>query len=543
MGLIKWEHWVGKHETAVNAALASLTAQRIAERIWNRDHSVWSPQPTEIVDRLGWLDLPANMPGQAQSLMRFAREVKHAGYRHVVVLGMGGSSLSSVTLARTFGHPQGYPELIVLDSTVPESVQAVTDAIDPSATLFVVSSKSGTTMEPLLLYRYFRQLMVETCGAGHSGAHFVAITDPGTSLVDLAGSDGFRRVFQSDPDVGGRYSALTHFGLVPAALSGIDVEALLQRSGEMRDACAPDVPDAENPGLWLGACMGAMARQRIDKLTVLCSPGVAGFAVWAEQLVAESTGKNRTGIVPVVNEPLFATRHYGNDRFFVYLRLENDDNLRNDAAAEDLKRADFPLVVLRMRDRHDLGAEFFRWEFATAVAGAVLRVNPFDQPDVQASKTAAARMLRQYSSSPGLTAEAPSMTVGHLVSRAREGNYLAIMAYLHETPEADAALQELRRAVTERYHVPVTVGYGPRFLHSTGQLHKGGPDTGLFLQIAARHPGDVMIPGEPFTFGFAADAQASGDLEALQVAGRTVAWIKLDRDNAEGIRRLASTFG
>jgi hypothetical protein len=293
--------------------------------------------------------------------------------------------------------------------------------------------------------------------------------------------------------------------------------------------------------------MGAMAPQHIDKLTVLCSPGVAGFGVWAEQLIAESTGKNHTGIVPVVNEPELSVEQYGNDRFFVCLRLEGDDNRETDGATERLKQAGRPLVVLRMNDTYDLGAEFFRWELATAVAGAVLGVNPFDQPDVQASKTATTRMLRQYSPTLRLLVDEPSDTLGHLVMSAREGDYLAVMAYLHETPEVDAALQRVRLAVTERYHIPVTVGYGPRFLHSTGQLHKGGPDTGLFFQITSRRTGrqsgDVSIPGEPYTFGFAAGAQASGDLEALQAAGRRVAWVRLEDGSPEDIRRLASAIG
>jgi transaldolase / glucose-6-phosphate isomerase len=547
MGPIKTEYWLGKHETAVASVLSALTAQSTVRRVWKKDHSVWSPQPAEIVDRLGWLDLPTNMAAQVPALTEFAGEVRRAGYRHVVVLGMGGSSLVSVTLATTFGHADGYPETLVLDSTVPESVQAVADAIDPSASLFVLSSKSGTTMEPLLLYRYFRDLLTRTPGAGNPGEHFLAITDPGTPLVDLAGRDGFRRIFLADPEVGGRYSALSHFGLVPAALSGIDVASLLQRSRDMRTACGSDVPDGENPGLWLGACMGAMAPQHIDKLTVLCSPGVAGFGVWAEQLIAESTGKNHTGIVPVVNEPELSVEQYGNDRFFVCLRLEGDDNRETDGATERLKQAGRPLVVLRMNDTYDLGAEFFRWELATAVAGAVLGVNPFDQPDVQASKTATTRMLRQYSPTLRLLVDEPSDTLGHLVMSAREGDYLAVMAYLHETPEVDAALQRVRLAVTERYHIPVTVGYGPRFLHSTGQLHKGGPDTGLFFQITSRRTGrqsgDVSIPGEPYTFGFAAGAQASGDLEALQAAGRRVAWVRLEDGSPEDIRRLASAIG
>jgi hypothetical protein len=398
-------------------------------------------------------------------------------------------------------------------------------------------------MEPLLLYRYFRDLLTRTPGAGNPGGHFVAITDPGTPLVDLAGRDGFRRVFLADPEVGGRYSALSHFGLVPAALSGIDVASLLERSREMRTACAPEVPDGENPGLWLGACMGAMAAQHMDKLTILCSPGVAGFGIWAEQLIAESTGKNHRGIVPVVNEPMLSVEHYGNDRFFVCLRLEGDDNGETDGAIERLKQAGRPLVVLRMNDTYDLGAEFFRWELATAVAGVVLGVNPFDQPDVQASKTATTRMLRQYSPTLGLLIDEPSDTLGHLLESAREGDYLAVMAYLHETPEVDAALQRVSLAVTERYGIPVTVGYGPRFLHSTGQLHKGGPDTGLFFQIPARHPDDVSIPGEPYTFGFAANAQASGDLEALRAAGRRVAWARLEHGSSEDISRLASAIG
>ena len=443
-------------------------------------------------------------------------------------------------LRQTFGSAGDYPELTVLDSIVPGSVRAVSEAIDPAATLFVVSSKSGDTIEPNSLYRHFRDLVEKDVGADRAGQHFVAITDSGTSLENLARGQGFREVFLSPPDIGGRYSVLSYFGLVPAALVGIDIGTLLDRADRMREGCASRVPAAENPGAWLGAAMGTIASRGRDKLTLVTSPSIASFGLWAEQLIAESTGKEGKGIVPVAGEPLVAPDQYGDDRLFVYLRLESDDNSDADAAIDRIESSGQPVVRLNLRDRYDVGAEFFRWEFATAVAGAILGIQPFDQPNVQQSKDLTTRVLQGYLTSGSMPEAEVAGTFRQLLSSAGPSDYIAIMAYVQQTPEMDQALSELRRRVMRRHAIATTLGYGPRFLHSTGQLHKGGPASGLFLQLTADHGDDVPIPGESYTFGVLADAQRVGDGEALKASGRRVSSVHLGPDNGAAVYRLAA---
>jgi glucose-6-phosphate isomerase len=533
---------LGRQLSDVKAALADLERADVTGRIWQHDHTVWKPEPTEITNRLGWLSVTGLMREQVPALQAFAREVREAGFRDAVVLGMGGSSLGPEVLRQTFGSAAGHPRLTVLDSVVPAGVQSVTDSIDPARTLFVVSSKSGTTAEPNFLYRYFRAVIESAVGQEQAGQHFVAVTDPGTALADLAAAQGFRRTFLNPPDIGGRYSVLSYFGLVPAALAGIDIGKLLDRADSMREECAPNVPPRQSPAAWLGAAMGALASRGRDKLTIMASPAISSFGLWAEQLVAESTGKEGKGIVPIAGEPLLSPESYGDDRLFVCLRLEGDDNGAADAAMEQHKRSGQPALVLRLRDKYDLGAEFFRWEFATAVAGAILGVNPFDQPNVQEAKNATVRVLQEYQASGHLPRVEAGQTLSDLLAGATAGKYLAIMAYIRQTPEVDDALTELRRDLGERCSIPTTVGYGPRFLHSTGQLHKGGPNTGLFLQITARHEHDIPIPGEPYTFGVVADAQALGDLQALHALGRHVARTHLQRADGAAIAELAGTM-
>ena len=447
---------------------------------------------------------------------------------------MGGSSLGPEVLQQTFGHADGYPQLIVLDSTLPETVQAVTDTIHPEKTLFLVSSKSGTTTEPNILYQYLKSLVESAVGEENAGQSFVAITDPATALVELAGAEGFRRIFQNPPDIGGRYSVLSYFGLVPAALIGINVANILDRSDDMRERCSSGVPVQENPGAWMGACIGRLALLGRDKLTLLTSPAVSSFGLWVEQLLAESTGKEGKGIIPVAGEPLVETTRYGDDRFFVCLRLEGDDNSALDATVESLKSSGKPVVVLEMRDKYDIGAEFYRWEFATAVAGAVLGIHPFDQPNVQTAKDATERVLQEYTSSGRL----PSVKTGslaELTANAEKGKYLTILAYFRQTPETDRWLADLRRQITEKYGIATTLGYGPRYLHSTGQLHKGGPDTGMFLQFMVDHKSDIAIPGKPYSFGVVADAQALGDFQALRALGRNIVRILLTECGEQGL--------
>jgi glucose-6-phosphate isomerase len=413
----------------------------------------------------------------------------------------------------------------------------VTETINPEKTLFLVSSKSGTTTEPMLLYRYFRYL-VEHARTVDAGRSFAAVTDPATPLASLGLREGFRRVFLNPPDIGGRYSVLSYFGLVPAAMAGIDIKALLERADAMREGCASCVPALHNSGFWLGTAIGSLAQKGHDKLTLVTSPALAGFGLWAEQLIAESTGKEGKGIVPVAGEPLLAAEAYGSDRLFVYVRLMDDDNAATDAGIAALKSARRPVVVLDLKDRSDLGAEFFRWEFATAVAGAMLGIHPFNQPDVQRAKSATDSLLKTFTTTGRLPAVRPSGSLAYLLAHSAAGNYLAVTAYIRQTPETDETLGQLRRNVTEHYHLATTLGYGPRYLHSTGQLHKGGPESGLFLQITAEHPDDIQVPGEPYTFGVVADAQAAGDLRALESGGRPVVRLHLKRDDIASLQQL-----
>ena len=529
---------LGSSLQRVEDAVVDLRDRRTVERIWERDHTVWRPAPTEIANRLGWLDMSDLMRKQVPTLAAFAREVRDAGFRHVVLLGMGGSSLGPEVLRQTFGSTAGYPELIVLDSTVPGWISMVTEAIDPARTLFLVSSKSGSTIEPLSFYSHFRRLVEQQAGSESAGGNFVAITDPGSSLEKLGQDQGFRRVFPNPPDIGGRYSVLSYFGLVPAALTGIDLDKLLDRADRMREACAASVPVRDNPAAWLGAVMGALARAGRDKLTLVASPSIAAFGLWVEQLIAESTGKEGTGIIPVAGEPLLSPEHYGNDRLFVYLHVAGDDNTTTDSAMDHLQTSGHPILRLDLRDPYDLGGEFWRWEFATAVTGAVLDIHPFDQPNVQQAKDLTDSVLQSYLASGGLPEVEPGPSVDELLSRAGPGDYLSIMAYLRQTPEVDRSLEDLRRRVMERYRIATTLGYGPRFLHSTGQLHKGGPNTGLFLQLTEDQPKDLPIPGKPYSFGVLAEAQALGDLQALRDLGRRVARVHLSSDAATAIGKL-----
>ena len=531
---------IGTYLADVEASLADLSRRDVVGRMWRKDHTVWKPEPSEITNRLGWLTITDLMSEQVPALESFAREVREASFRHVVLLGMGGSSLGPEVLRQTFGSATGYPKLIVLDSTVPAWVQAVTEAIDPAHTLFLVSSKSGTTTEPLALFQYFRGLVNSAIGKEKAGQNFVAITDPGTPLARLATEGGFHRIFLNPPDIGGRYSVLSYFGLVPAALIGVDITALLDRAKDMREGCTSGVPIHENRGAWLGACTGTLALHGRDKLTLITSPAISSFGLWVEQLIAESTGKEGKGIIPVVGEPLVEPAYYGDDRLFICLRLEGDDNSATDTAIERIQSSGQPVLTLEMRDRYDLGAEFFRWEFATAVAGAILGIHPFNQPNVQETKEATERVLQEYTATGRRPQVEAADSVADLMVEAGKGKYLAIMAYVRQTPEVDKVLTDFRRKVVERHRIATTLGYGPRFLHSTGQLHKGGPDTGLFLQITAEHEKELPIPGKPYTFGVVADAQALGDLQALKSLGRRVTRIHFSRGNTTAISRPAN---
>ena len=548
----------------VEATLADLEGRRAAARIWARDPALWKAEADHqaVIRRsLGWLTVAETMREQLDELTAFAREVVQAGFRHVLLLGMGGSSLCPEVLALTFGPAPGFPRLVVLDTTDPTSIRAVEAELDLPRTLFIVASKSGTTPEAQAFHQYFFAKARAASGE-RVGGQFVAITDPGTPLEAAARAQGFRRVFLNPPDIGGRYSALSYFGLVPAALLGLDLTALLERAERMAQACVSCVPTRENPGLWLGAILGSLARRGRDKLTFLSTPEIAAFGAWAEQLVAESTGKDGRGIVPVEGEPIGRAARYGEDRLFVYLRLDGTSDPGLDAKVRRLGER-HPVVTLRLEDRDDLGGEFFRWGFATAVAGAVLEVDPFDQPNVQESKDLTRDLLDEHKASGTLSEGEPiwsgegirlygdPATAAALkgarglggalrahLARLRPGDYAALTAYLHRSPGTEEALTAIRRRVRDRFGVATTVGYGPRFLHSTGQLHKGGGDHGLFLQFTADDPADLPIPGEPYSFGIMKRAQALGDLRALQRRGRRALRIHLAGDAEAGLAKV-----
>ena len=525
---------LGKYLPDVESVLADLSQKNIVSRIWQCDHTV-EARPGGDLQPAGVAKRHRHHVRQVPALESFAREIKAAGFRHVALLGMGGSSLGPEVLRQTFGTRRGTRA----DCAGLGAVSSVAERTDPAHTLFLVSSKSGTTLEPLVFYRYFRGLVEAAIGAEDAGRSFVAITDPKTPLAELARRDGFRRVFLNPSDIGGRYSVLSYFGLVPAALAGIDVAELVDRAARMREGCASCVPIHDNHGAWFGAAMGALAQRGVDKFTVIASPGISSFGLWLEQLLAESTGKEGKGIVPVAGEPLMDAASYGDDRLFVYLRVEGDDNAELDQAVADLIAAGQPVIRDSLRDRCDIGAEFLRWEFATSVAGAILGIQPFDQPNVQLAKDATAQVLKELSDSGRLPQEEASFTPGELGTRVKPGDYVAILAYIPQTEEADESLSGLRRSIGEGFHVATTLGYGPRYLHSTGQLHKGGPGTGIFLFLTAAHDRDLPIPGEAYTFGDLADAQALGDLRALRSEGRRVARLDLGADAGAAIRDLA----
>ncbi len=491
---------------AVKARLKTLQSEKIVARIWERDYTVWKDDPTELSNRLGWLTVGDELAGAAVDLKLFAESVAAHGYNTAVLLGMGGSSLAPEVLQATFGSAPGAPILKVLDSTDPEQILALEESIDLEKTLFIVASKSGGTIETLSQFAYFWEKIPD-------GRHFIAITDAGSPLAVLARDHNFRRVFENEPEIGGRYSALSYFGMAPAALIGVDIGRLLERAHDMATACGANVPAAENPGAWLGAVMGEAALAGRDKLTLVLPEALATLGYWIEQLVAESTGKDGRGIVPIEGEAVGDPSVYGNDRLFVAI----GDN----PALAGLEAAGHPVVRLPYTDPYQLGDEFFRWEFATAIAGQILQINPFDQPNVQAAKDATAAILN------GQAANATTPDLADTLASVRPGDYIAITAYLPRNAETISQLQTIRLALRDHYRVATTVGFGPRFLHSTGQLHKGGADNGVFIQVVAEDQLDLPIPGKEYTFGQLKAAQALGDLSSLTSLGRRATRVTL----------------
>jgi len=524
------------------------TGDRVA-RMWAGDASVWTGKDES--QWLGWLRIAGEQLAQKQRFEQFSAEVKAAGFTHVLLLGMGGSSLCPEVLRLSFDRAPGFPDLHVLDSTDPAQVAATGQKIDLARTLFIVSSKSGSTLEPNIFKQYFFEL------TGRDGNRFAAITDPGSHMQKVAEQDGFRHIFFGLSSIGGRYSALSDFGMIPAAAMGLDVGELLARADAMAKAC---VAPRDNPGLTLGVLLGTLARAGRDKLTLVASPAISDLGAWLEQLLAESTGKDGKGIIPVDREPLGPPEVYGADRVFVYQRLTSAFDAAQDRAMDALAAAGHPVIRIAMSDAYDLSREFFRWEFATAVAGAILEINPFNQPDVEASKIETKKLTSEFEATGALPAEAPGFdedgikvfgqTAGRTLAdtlRAhlnsiKAGDYFALLAYIEMNPAHEAALTAMRKRVRDAKRAATCLGFGPRFLHSTGQAYKGGPNTGVFLQITAEDAHDLPIPGQKYTFGVVKAAQARGDLAVLRERGRRALRIHLGADVDAGLGKLAAAL-
>jgi transaldolase / glucose-6-phosphate isomerase len=554
---------LGKYADAVTAAVREAEKGDLMRRVWRKDAAVWKQDESHqkvIKNALGWLDVADKMIGVEDDLITFADRIRNErGFKQVVLCGMGGSSLAPEVMRRTFGKREGYPELLVLDSTDPDTVADFRDRVDPEHTLFVISSKSGTTTEPLMFYRYWYDQVGRV--KENAGENFVAVTDPGTKMEEDARRDRFKRIFLNPADIGGRYSALSYFGIVPAALMGVDIKKLLDRAERTVHACSQVVPAGENPAARLGAILGECAKAGRDKLTIVADTKVESFGLWVEQLIAESTGKEGRGIVPVAGEPLGAPGVYGDDRLFVSIAVGRPDS-EVESKLKALEAAGHPVVYRTLTDTYDLGEEFFLWELATAFAGWRLGINPFDQPNVQESKDATKELLDYFKQQGSLQEQAAHATDGTLtvyaddetraalpsgsvaealkahLRRAGAGDYIALLDYLEETEENEAIVQRMRTHLRDATRCATTTGYGPRFLHSTGQLHKGGPASGVFLQLTAGDKRDVEIPGEPFTFSTLKQAQALGDFRSLSKRGRRAVRVELGADATAGLRRL-----
>ncbi|HEX6045596.1 MAG TPA: hypothetical protein VFZ22_13980 [Pyrinomonadaceae bacterium] len=536
------EFLLGPLGDRLNNALREAEEADVAKRIWRKDASLWKDDDAshkQIRNSLGWLTVPDEMIGVAGDLIEFANSIRHRGFKHVMVCGMGGSSLCPEVLARTFGPQQGFPELLVLDSTDPDVIARFRDQIDIDHCLFVIASKSGTTTEPTVFYKYWYDELSKR--RKDPGENFVAITDPGSPLVDTASELGFQRTFLNQADIGGRYSALSYFGMAPAALMGIDVHKFLDRAKQAEQQFSAVMPVASNDALKLGTILGECANAGRDKLTLVIDPQIETLGLWIEQLIAESTGKQDKGILPVAGEPLGDPSTYGDDRVFVSIsigEIAQDTKTHLDLLAD----AGHPVIHRTLTDVYDLSAEFFAWEFATACAGWRLGINPFDQPNVQEAKDATRELLSEFTKTGQLPeAEKPVAdddAIRAQVKSIKPHDYVAFLNYIEETPEIDRKLQELRTTVRDRTKCATTTGYGPRFLHSTGQLHKGGSNSGVFFQISGDDKVDFPVPGEPYTFSILKQAQALGDFRALSSRGRRVVRVDLGSNAVAGLNHL-----
>ena len=530
-------------------------------RLWQRDASLWTN--TDESKWLGWLDITEKQLEKKDQFHRLSEEIRKEKFSDILLLGMGGSSLCPEVLEKTFGRISGFPEMHVLDSTDPAQVKSFEKKLDLANSLFIVSSKSGTTLEPNIFKQYFFERVKQTIGAEKAGSRFIAVTDPGSKLEKEAETDKFRYIFHGDPTIGGRYSALSNFGIVPAAAMGLDVPKFLDRAEEMVQACAASVPVEKNPGVMLGIVLGTAAKAGRDKLTIVASPAIYDLGAWLEQLIAESTGKQGKGIIPVDRERLTAPEIYGNDRIFAYLRFEATPDADQDAKIAAIEKAGHPVVRISVNDTYDLGQEFFRWEIATAVAGSILGINAFNQPDVEASKIETRKLTSEYEKTGSLPSEKPifeqsgiklftdSKNAGALGSknslgeylrahlgRIQAGDYFAVLGYIEMNDEHESQLEEIRYAVRDGKRVATCLGFGPRFLHSTGQAYKGGPNTGVFLQITCDAAVDVPVPGAKYTFGIVKAAQSRGDFQVLADRGRRVLRVHLGKDVKAGLSAL-----
>jgi transaldolase/glucose-6-phosphate isomerase len=552
---------------SVKAAVAEWQSSGRMQRLWARDASLWTG--TDEANWLGWLGIVEEEIAHPIELRNLAKEVWSAGFKDALLLGMGGSSLCPEVLRKTFGKIAGYPDLHVLDSTDPAQVKAFESKIDIARTLFIVSSKSGSTLEPNIFKQYFWERTKEAVGADKAGSHFMAITDPGSKTQQVAEGDRFRHVFFGKPSIGGRYSALSNFGMAPAAVIGIDTKKFLDRAQEMVRACGPSAAVEQNPGAMLGIILGTAAKAGHDKVTIITSPDISDLGAWLEQLLAESTGKAGRGIIPVDREELGAPEVYGNDRVFVYLHTEHATDAASETKLAALEKAGHPVVRISMADIYDLGAEFFRWEIATAVAGSIIGINAFNQPDVEASKIATKTLTSQFEKTGSLPPEKPvreeqgiklftdeknaaslatavgsdRSLAGYLkahLGRLGAGDYFAVLGFIQMDNAHKKSLQTIRHAVRDRKHVATCLGFGPRFLHSTGQAYKGGPNSGVFLQVTCDDAVELPVPGHKYTFGVVKAAQARGDFQVLTERGRRALRVHLGSDVESGLQTLGT---
>ncbi len=552
----------GPLASGVAASIEDWEKNNKVARLWQKDASLWTG--TDESNWLGWLTITEEQLTHLDVLRQIAEEVKKARFKHALLLGMGGSSLCPEVLRMTFGKIKGHPELHVLDSTDPSQIKAIEGKVDLKSTICIVSSKSGSTLEPNIYKQYFFERVKAQVGEKEVGNRFIAITDPGSKMQQVAETDKFRRIFMGVPSIGGRYSALSNFGMVPAAIMGLDVAKFLKNTEEMVKACGASSAADVNPGVILGAILGVAAKQGRDKLTIVASAGIFDLGAWLEQLIAESTGKSGKGIIPVDRERLTRPAVYGNDRVFVYLRLASKPDRAQDAAVASLQNAGEPVVRITLPNIYNLGQEFFRWEIATAVAGSIIGINAFNQPDVEASKIETRKLTNEYESTGSLPPESPFLADKGIklfaddknttalkgvwkltdvlrkhLSRAGGGDYFAVLGYIPMNGENEKALQGIRHAVRDKKKIATVLGFGPRFLHSTGQAYKGGPNTGVFLQITCDDAQDLPVPGQKYTFGIVKAAQARGDFAVLAERGRRALRVHLGMNLKSDLATLA----